>query len=154
MKMITTMAITMDTARSRSHARMVPSADRRLAGGGGGIWLDWSSLISRAFIIRDGGWRAWVTGLPCPLAYAVARGRIELMLRIVCLLAAGAVAALPAEAPRKAFPYAYDQHDFANGLRLVTIPTDYPNVVSVYIVVQTGSRNEIAPGKSGFAHLF
>ncbi len=76
------------------------------------------------------------------------------MLRIVCLLVAGAVAALPADAPRKVFPYAYDQHDFANGLRLVTIPTDYPNVVSVFIVVQTGSRNEIEPGKSGFAHLF
>jgi zinc protease len=76
------------------------------------------------------------------------------MLRIVCLLVAGAVAALPADAPRKAFPYAYDQHDFPNGLRLVTIPTDYPNVVSVFIVVQAGSRNEIEPGKSGFAHLF
>ncbi len=76
------------------------------------------------------------------------------MIRIVCLLVAVAMAALPADAPRKAFPYAYDQHDFANGLRLVTIPTDYPNVVSVFIVVQTGSRNEIEPGKSGFAHLF
>ncbi|MCC6365444.1 MAG: insulinase family protein [Bryobacterales bacterium] len=55
---------------------------------------------------------------------------------------------------QKAFPYAYDQHDFPNGLRLVTVPTDYPNVVAVYIVVQAGSRNEIEPGKSGFAHFF
>ena len=39
-------------------------------------------------------------------------------------------------------------------MRLITIPTDYPNIVSVYIVVGTGSRNEIEPGKSGFAHLF
>jgi zinc protease len=67
---------------------------------------------------------------------------------------AGAMAAMPAEGPRKAFSYAYDQHDFPNGLRLITIPTDYPNVVSVFIVVQTGSRNEVEPGKSGFAHLF
>ncbi|HZS48984.1 MAG TPA: pitrilysin family protein [Blastocatellia bacterium] len=36
----------------------------------------------------------------------------------------------------------------------MTVPTDYPNIVSLYIVVQTGSRNEIEPGKSGFAHLF
>jgi zinc protease len=54
----------------------------------------------------------------------------------------------------KAFPYAYQQHDFRNGLRLITVPTDYPNVVALYIVVQTGSRNEIEPGKSGFAHFF
>ncbi len=57
-------------------------------------------------------------------------------------------------ADRKAFPYSYDQYDFPNGLRLVTIPTDYPNVVALYIVAQTGSRNEVEPGKSGFAHLF
>lgn len=54
----------------------------------------------------------------------------------------------------KIFQLPYDQHDFPNGLRLVTAPTDYPNVVALYIVVRTGSRNEIEPGKSGFAHLF
>jgi zinc protease len=54
----------------------------------------------------------------------------------------------------KVFPLAYEQSDLANGLRVITIPTGYPNVVSLYIVVQTGSRNEIEPGKSGFAHLF
>src|SRR5918995_7304648 len=68
------------------------------------------------------------------------------------LLIAGGL--LAADKPSKIFPLAYDQHDFPNGLRLVTIPTDYPNVVSLYIVVQTGSRNEVEPGKSGFAHFF
>jgi zinc protease len=62
--------------------------------------------------------------------------------------------AAPAGAPQKAFPYPYDQHDFSNGLRLITIPTDYPNVVALFIVAGTGSRNEVEPGKSGFAHLF
>ncbi len=52
------------------------------------------------------------------------------------------------------FPYAYELHDFPNSLRLITLPTDFPNVVSVYIVVAAGARNEIEPGKSGFAHLF
>lgn len=70
---------------------------------------------------------------------------------IVCGLAMIACSAKPQP---KAFPYAYQQHDFPNGLRLITVPTDYPNVVAVYIVVQTGSRNEIEPGKSGFAHFF
>jgi zinc protease len=54
----------------------------------------------------------------------------------------------------KIFPYPYVQEDLPNGLRLITIPTDYPNIVSLFIVVGTGSRNEIEPGKSGFAHLF
>ncbi|MCL5743882.1 MAG: insulinase family protein, partial [Acidobacteria bacterium] len=52
------------------------------------------------------------------------------------------------------FPYQYVQEDLPNGLRLITIPTDYPNIVALYIVVQTGSRNEVEPGKTGFAHLF
>ncbi len=54
----------------------------------------------------------------------------------------------------KIFPYKYSIDDLPNGLRLITVPTDYPNLVSLYIVVQTGSRNEVEPGKSGFAHLF
>ncbi|MCS7023763.1 MAG: insulinase family protein [Bryobacteraceae bacterium] len=52
------------------------------------------------------------------------------------------------------FPYRYDQWDLPNGLRLITVPTDYPNVVNLQIVVQVGSRNEVEPGKSGFAHFF
>src|SRR5271168_4196960 len=57
-------------------------------------------------------------------------------------------------AANKIFPYPYVQEDLPNGLRLITIPTDYPNIVSIFIVVGTGSRNEVEPGKSGFAHLF
>src|SRR5213594_5107143 len=55
---------------------------------------------------------------------------------------------------RKLFPYNYTIDDLDNGLRVVTIPTDFPNMVALYIVVQAGSRNEIEPGKSGYAHLF
>jgi zinc protease len=67
----------------------------------------------------------------------------------MALLAAGSLVAAG-----KIFPYPYVQEDLPNGLRLITIPTDYPNVVSLFIVVGTGSRNEVEPGKSGFAHLF
>jgi zinc protease len=59
-----------------------------------------------------------------------------------------------AQTTRKAFAYNYTVDDLPNGLRLITIPTDYPNLVALYIVVQTGSRNEIEKGKSGYAHLF
>jgi zinc protease len=54
----------------------------------------------------------------------------------------------------KVFPFAYEVKDFDNGLRVIVIPTDYPNIVSLQIPVSVGSRNEIEPGKSGFAHFF
>jgi zinc protease len=72
-----------------------------------------------------------------------------------CILAAVCAAmALGAEGPPKVFPYSYSQEDLPNGLRLVSVPTDFPNIVATYIVVQTGSRNEVEEGHTGFAHLF
>ena len=59
-----------------------------------------------------------------------------------------------AQKARKAFAYDYTIDDLPNGLRLITVPTDYPNLVALQIVVQTGSRNEPEKGKSGYAHLF
>src|SRR5262249_47926890 len=59
-----------------------------------------------------------------------------------------------AQTVRKVFPYEYTIDDLPNGLRLITVPTDYPNLVAQQIVVQTGSRNEPEKGKSGYAHLF
>ncbi|MFN8616135.1 MAG: pitrilysin family protein [Dehalococcoidia bacterium] len=41
-----------------------------------------------------------------------------------------------------------------NGLRVIALNTGFPNLVSLQIPVQTGSRNEVEPGKSGFAHFF
>jgi zinc protease len=76
------------------------------------------------------------------------------MIRSFLLLFCVVMLAVAADPPQKTFPFTYTQEDLPNGLRLVTIPTDSPNLVSVYIVVQTGSRNEVEPGKTGFAHLF
>ena len=71
------------------------------------------------------------------------------------VLAAGCAALLiAATPPRKIFPYPYTQQDLPNGLRLIVTPTGFPNIVATYIVVQTGSRNEVEPGHTGFAHLF
>jgi zinc protease len=68
---------------------------------------------------------------------------------LLCLPALGL-----AQKSRKAFAYDYTIDDLPNGLRVITIPTDYPNLVALQIVVQTGSRNEPEKGKSGYAHLF
>lgn len=54
----------------------------------------------------------------------------------------------------KIFPYKYEVKDLANGLRVIVAPTDFPNIVSLQIPVHVGSRNEVEPGKSGFAHFF
>src|SRR5215470_17721815 len=76
------------------------------------------------------------------------------MLRNCVFLLASAVLAFAADGPRRILPFPYTQEDLPNGLRVVTVPTDSPNVVSLFIVVQAGSRNEIEPGHTGFAHLF
>ena len=55
---------------------------------------------------------------------------------------------------RKILPYNYTVNDLPNGLRVVVVPTDYPNLVSLYTVVRAGSRNEIEENKSGYAHFF
>lgn len=73
-----------------------------------------------------------------------------LLLLLLCV----PLATMAQSSERKIFPYKYTTDDLPNGLRLITIPTDYPNLVALYIVVQTGSRNEVEPGKSGYAHLF
>ena len=52
------------------------------------------------------------------------------------------------------FDMPYLVRDLDNGLRVIVVRTDYPDIVTLQIPVQTGSRNEVEPGKSGFAHFF
>ena len=76
------------------------------------------------------------------------------MLAVLVLGTAGLAGAPSDDEPSKIFPYKYQMKDLKNGLRVIVIPTDYPNIVSLQIPVMTGSRNEIEPGKTGFAHFF
>jgi len=69
-------------------------------------------------------------------------------------LAAALCAAMPAVAADKLFDLPYVARELDNGLRVVVVPTDHPGTVSIQIPVQTGSRNEVEAGKSGFAHFF
>ena len=59
-------------------------------------------------------------------------------------------------APRSndVLPFKATETTLPNGLKVIVIPTGFPNLVSIQIPVQTGSRNEVEPGKSGFAHFF
>ena len=54
----------------------------------------------------------------------------------------------------KFFPYPWTVDTLSNSLRVVTVPTEHKNLIALYIIVRTGSRNEVEPGKSGFAHFF
>ena len=51
-------------------------------------------------------------------------------------------------------PFKATTRTLPNGLVVIVVPTGFPNIVSLQIPVLTGSRNEIEPGKSGFAHFF
>jgi zinc protease len=51
-------------------------------------------------------------------------------------------------------PFKPTEKTLANGLKVIVLKTGFPNVVSLQIPVQTGSRNEFEPGKTGFAHFF
>ena len=56
--------------------------------------------------------------------------------------------------PTDILPYRAYEETLPNGLKVLIVPTGMPHLVSVQIPVQTGSRNEVEPGKSGFAHFF
>ncbi len=60
----------------------------------------------------------------------------------------------PARAANDIFPYTTRQETLDNGLKLVVIPYDSPGTVAYFTVVRTGSRQEVEPGHSGFAHFF
>jgi zinc protease len=79
------------------------------------------------------------------------------MFRKRILAAALCALALPMTAQQASsdiLPFKASEKTLPNGLKVIVVPTGFPNIVSLQIPVQTGSRNEVEPGKSGFAHFF
>ena len=54
----------------------------------------------------------------------------------------------------KVFSQNYVFKELPNGLRVLIVQTDYPDLVSVQIPVSVGSRDEDEAGRTGFAHFF
>ncbi len=52
------------------------------------------------------------------------------------------------------FPYKYLETKLDNGLKIILIPIDNAGLVSYMTLVNVGSRHEIEPGHTGFAHFF
>ncbi len=53
-----------------------------------------------------------------------------------------------------AFPYAIKTATLPNGLRVAVVKTEHEGMFSLKEVVGVGSRDEVEPGHSGFAHFF
>jgi zinc protease len=80
--------------------------------------------------------------------------RSRILLAILCVLAFPLSAIAQSAATGDIIPFKASERTLENGLKVIVIPTGFPNIVSLQIPVQTGSRNEVEPGKSGFAHFF
>jgi zinc protease len=52
------------------------------------------------------------------------------------------------------FPFAYEQQTLSNGLKVIVVPLDTPGLITYFSIVRTGSRDEVEPGRSGYAHFF
>ncbi len=66
---------------------------------------------------------------------------------LACLAPAAAFA-------EKIFPFPVSEKVLANGLKVVAVPYDSPGTIAYLLIVRSGSRNEVEPGHSGFAHFF
>ncbi len=54
----------------------------------------------------------------------------------------------------RTFPFPYETFVLDNGLRTYLIEAGAPGQIAYVSIVRTGSRDEVEPGKSGFAHFF
>ncbi|MCP3097281.1 insulinase family protein [Myxococcus sp. K15C18031901] len=71
------------------------------------------------------------------------------------LLLLGAALPAAAQAPAStAFPYSLKTDTLPNGLTVVRVPYPSQGIIAYVTVVRVGSRNEVEPGKTGFAHFF
>ncbi|HEX6094944.1 MAG TPA: pitrilysin family protein [Thermoanaerobaculia bacterium] len=80
--------------------------------------------------------------------------RSRILMAAVCALALPMTAQTTGDILPDILPFKASEKTLPNGLKVIVVPTGFPNIVSLQIPVQTGSRNEVEPGKSGFAHFF
>ena len=52
------------------------------------------------------------------------------------------------------FPYPVERASLPNGLKVLMIPMPAEGLVTYWSIVRTGSRDEVEPGVTGFAHFF
>ncbi|HKQ96783.1 MAG TPA: pitrilysin family protein [Candidatus Polarisedimenticolia bacterium] len=62
--------------------------------------------------------------------------------------------AAPKAATGPVFPFTVRETTLDNGFRVMVVPYQSPGLVAWWTIVRAGSRDEIEPGRSGFAHFF
>jgi zinc protease len=80
--------------------------------------------------------------------------RVTVISAVAGILAVGLVFSPEGARAKDVFPFPVTTRTMDNGLRVVMVPFDSPGIATYYTIVRTGSRNEVEPGKSGFAHFF
>jgi zinc protease len=80
--------------------------------------------------------------------------RIALPLCGLMALAAVAGAAGTKATSGEVFPFKVHRQTLDNGMNVLAVPYDSPGTIAYYIVMRTGSRDEVEAGHSGFAHFF
>ena len=80
--------------------------------------------------------------------------RMALVATLCAMTASSGYTATTKSTANDVLPFHQSEKTLPNGLKVIVVPTGFPNIVALYIPVQTGSRNEMEPGKSGFAHFF
>ena len=79
------------------------------------------------------------------------------------LVAAALIALAPAQfaaaqgaapAAGRVFPFPYETVELKNGFRAYLVKAGAPGQIAYVSFVRTGSRDEVEPGRSGFAHFF
>jgi zinc protease len=73
---------------------------------------------------------------------------------LLLLLLAPALPAAAQSGPSASFPYTLKTDRLPNGLTVVRVPYPSQGIIAYLTVVRVGSRNEVEPGKTGFAHFF
>jgi zinc protease len=72
------------------------------------------------------------------------------LFRLAWMIALG----LPTRASAGAFPYPVTSTTLPNGVAVVVVPMPSPGVVAFGTWMSVGSRDELDPGRTGFAHFF
>ena len=75
-------------------------------------------------------------------------------LSLLMLSACQGLGTMTTETSQRVFPYEVQRERLENGLTVLMIPMPSDGLVSYWSVVRTGSRDEVEPGVTGFAHFF
>jgi zinc protease len=76
------------------------------------------------------------------------------LLPLLLLLLGPALPAAAQSGESTAFPYTLKTDRLPNGLTVVRVPYPSQGIIAYVTLVRVGSRNEVEPGKTGFAHFF